>query len=92
MATTREQHLASLYVLRWARYLRSPHVQSKGEKQAAKRLLEARKRQWREDGRMPIPDDADEPDTAHVLSIALGTLQIHDPTNQEAFLTVLKVD
>lgn len=86
--TTREQSLACLYVLRWARYRRSPHVQSLGEREASARLLAAKKRMWRQDGRVPLPDEREEPDPAHILSIALGTLQVHDPTNQEAWLTV----
>jgi hypothetical protein len=86
--TTREQNLACLYVIRWARYLRSPHVRSKADLDHEFKRLLAKKQAWANDGRMPIPDDQEPPDIAHVIITTLGDAVIHDPTNQEAYLTV----
>ncbi len=86
--TTRAQHLAVLYVLRWSRYRRSPHVMSQVDRLHEWRRLMAKKELWAEDGRMPIPDDDDGPGLAHLLLQAVGAVEDLEPTNQEAWLTI----
>jgi len=82
------QSLALLYVMRWARYCRSPHVLSAPDKEKAFLDLLQRKKQWAKDGKMPIPPDREDPDAARVLVAALGNVENLDPTPQEAYLTV----
>lgn len=82
------QSLALLYVMRWARYCRSPHVLSATDKEKAFLDLLQRKKQWAKDGKMPIPPDREDPDAARVLVAALGNVENLDPTPQEAYLTV----
>lgn len=89
--TTRQQHLASLYVLRWASYSRSPHIMSKGEQNACASLLARKKAQWAKDGRMPIPDDQEPVSLVHIITSGLGDLTVHDPRPQDAWLTIEKL-
>ena len=84
---TRPEALACLYVLRWAAYRRSPHVQSPSDREHEYKRLRERLGQVERDGHNPIPPDQEEPDHCHVLRQAIGAFDL-DPSGQEAYLTV----
>ncbi len=87
---TQPEALASLCVLRWGKYLRSPHVLSPRDKEHEYKRLLAKKQEWAKSGRMPIPSDPESEPVSldHVLRAMVGDMASLEPTNQEAYLFV----
>lgn len=83
----RGMSLALLYVVRWAKYRRSPHFMGQAAKDQEMRRI-AENRRLSLDGRNPVGHDAPEPDYCHVLRQAIGSMEDLDPSPQEAWLTV----
>lgn len=88
--TLRQQALAQLYVIRWARYRRSSHVLSKFDHETEFVRLLARKRKTKAKLATPPPvvPITDEPDFCHDLNEVIGCIENLDPSPQEAYLTV----
>ncbi len=87
---TQPQALASLCVLRWGKYLRSPHVLSPRDKEHEYKRLLAKKQEWATIGRMPIPADPESEPVSldHVLRAMVTDMGNLEPTLQEAYLFV----
>lgn len=89
--TLRHQALAQLYVIRWARYKRSPHVLSRNDHETEFARLLAKKKKPAKGRIVPLPPVVpitEAPDFCHDLNEVIGCIENLDPSPQEAYLTV----